>query len=72
MFTAKFWKDASERAFKSAAQALVLVVGADGFDLLNFNFLGGLATVATAGILSYATSLASESIQSNESGSLIK
>lgn len=72
MFTKAYWKDALERAFKSGAQALVLILGADGFDLLDFNFAGGAATVGAAILLSLATSAASEGINPTESGSLVK
>ena len=45
MFTAKFWKAAAERAAKSAAQAALLVFGADQVNALHANWadVGGFA-----------------------------
>jgi hypothetical protein len=57
--TATFWKAVTERALKSAAQAVVLVVGASQFDWLNANWSSiGVSALAAAG-LSVLTSLAS-------------
>ena len=57
--TASFWKACTERALKSAAQAIMLVVGASQFDFLHADWKSiGLSALAAGG-LSLLTSLAS-------------
>lgn len=63
IWTKRFWKATAERAIKSAAQGVVLLVGADVvFDALDFDWerAGGVALGAAA--LSVLTSLASSAI----------
>ena len=58
MFTRKFWKRATERATKTAAQAVVLGIGtAASFDALHadWEYLGSMALGGA--ILSYLTSV---------------
>lgn len=59
MFTSKFWKQAFERAVKSAAQSLLGLWALDGFNVLNadLGLAGGVA--AGAAVLSVLTSLVS-------------
>ena len=56
-----FWKDALERALKTAAQAAMLVIGQDvtGFDLFNADFGNALGFALGGFVLSIATSIAS-------------
>ena len=60
MWNVTFWKDAVERAIKSAAQALILVwTGAEVFDVLQADWaLAGGAALGAA-VLSLLTSVAS-------------
>jgi Putative lactococcus lactis phage r1t holin len=60
MFTVIFWRDAIERAIKTAAQALILSAGAGaGFDLYHFDFKAGAISVVGGIVLSLLTSIAS-------------
>jgi len=60
MFTVTFWRDAIERAIKTAAQALILSAGAGaGFDLYHFDFKAAAISVLGGLILSLLTSIAS-------------
>jgi len=60
MFTVAFWRDAIERAIKTAAQALILSAGAGaGFDLYHFDFKTAAISVLGGLILSLLTSIAS-------------
>lgn len=60
MWTVQFWKDALERAGKSAAQALLLLWAGDGvFDLFNVPDWKAVAGIAGgAAVLSLLTSVA--------------
>lgn len=57
MWTTNFWKQAAERAVKSAAQGLIGMWTLDGFNILNADFplAGGVA--AGAALLSVLTSI---------------
>lgn len=59
MWTAEFWKAATERAIKTAAQTSILTIGADAVNVITVDWLevGGFA--AGGLVLSYLTSLAS-------------
>lgn len=72
LFTAVFWKDAAERAVKSGAQAVVLALGGDAFNVWSIDWqtisgigLGGLA-------LSLLTSVASAGVSNRGTASLVK
>lgn len=60
MYTAKFWKDAFERAAKTAAQAVLLFLGADQLlDAVSADW-GSAASFAVGGaVLSLLTSAVS-------------
>ncbi|AGM12916.1 holin [Mycobacterium phage Arib1] len=60
MWTLKFWKDASERAVKSAAQAAILALGGEAFNAwtVDWQTVGGIALGGAA--LSLLTSLGSD------------
>lgn len=73
MFTVDFWKDATERALKTAAQSVILF-WAVGDGLLNaweadWTNAGGVAVGGL--VLSYLTSLASSLRGDSESASLV-
>ena len=60
MFTAKFWKDAAERAVKSAAQGvLVLFTGDQVFNAWHADWATAGGVAAGAAVLSLLTSLVS-------------
>lgn len=72
MWTARFWKDASERALKSAAQAVLLYVGGDQvFDAWHFNWAQAGALAAGAAALSLLTSVVSSKVGDSASASLV-
>jgi hypothetical protein len=71
MFTKKFWLDAAERAAKTAAQALGLIVAGEGFDVLDADLRLVAGTVLTAVVLSLATSIASTAVGSSDDPSLL-
>ena len=62
MFTLYFWRDAFERAVKSAAQVALLVLGADQVNIISVDWLtvGGFA--AGGVVLSLLTSVASAGV----------
>jgi len=59
MFSVLFWKQALERAVKSAAQALVLVLGASQFDWLHAGWGAVAVGAGSAFVLSVITSIVS-------------
>ena len=71
MWTATFWKDAAERAVKTAAQTAggVLVVGVPIWEV---DWTAGLGITATATALSLLTSIASSGRGDHESASALE
>jgi hypothetical protein len=69
--TATFWRAVTERALKSAAQAVVLVVGASQFDWLNANWSSIGVSALAAAALSVLTSIASIPYGANGTPSMI-
>lgn len=59
MWTSVFWRSAAERAIKTFAQALVVVLGADGIGLVNAPWVAAVSTAGMAALLSVLTSIAS-------------
>lgn len=59
MFTSAFWKDALERAIKTAAQTVLVFVGLDGGGLLTLNWTVAGAAIGGSVIASFATSAVS-------------
>lgn len=60
MLTADFWRSAIERAVKTAAQSLLLAVGAaQGADLFHLDWANAAAAIAAGFVLSILTSIAS-------------
>jgi len=60
MISTRFWREAFERAVKSAAQSVLLVIGAEQLDALSADWatLGSFALGAA--VLSLLTSIASK------------
>jgi hypothetical protein len=50
MFTAAFWKDATIRAIRTAAQVLLVAIGADGTGIAHLD-VGGTAAIVGGSIL---------------------
>ena len=71
MLTPYFWIGLAERALKSAAQAVVLTIGAAQFNVLvvDWELIGGAA--ASAAALSAFTSIASSKVGDPESPSVV-
>jgi hypothetical protein len=59
MWTAKFWKEATERAIKTAAQVALVFLGIDGGGLLTLNWTVAGVAIAGGALASYATSVVS-------------
>ena len=60
MFTVTFWKLAAERAIKTAAQTLLLTIGAaQGADLFQLDWATAAAGAAAGFVLSLLTSIVS-------------
>lgn len=59
MFETSFWKQAAERAAKSAAQALLGMWALDGFNALNADYKLALGVGSGAALLSLLTSVVS-------------
>lgn len=74
MWRARFWKDAAERAAKSAAQALVIYLVGDApvFDAWHVNWRAAAGIAGGAALLSVLTSVISSRIGDPESASLVE
>lgn len=59
MFSIAFLKATAERAAKTAAQALVAVMTADGFGLLDADWTARLSAAGLAAVLSLLSSIGS-------------
>lgn len=66
MYRKEFWKDAAERAVKTAAQVLVTFLGADLVDVLAVDWSKAAGVAAGAALVSVLTSVASS--QAGEPG----
>jgi len=72
MWTAKFWKDAAERAVKSAAQGLVLyLTGGQVFDAWRTNWAAAGSIAGSAALLSLLSSIISSFVGNSTSASLV-
>ncbi|WP_411147039.1 holin [Streptomyces sp. x-80] len=58
MITKAFWATAAERAIKTFAQALLAVLGAGAFGLLDAPWTDALSTAGMAAVLSFLTTIA--------------
>lgn len=72
IYSHAFWRDATERAIKSAAQAAILAIGGGAINVLTLDW----ATVAGASggglLLSLLTSIASAGITQRDTASLAR
>lgn len=71
MWAARFWKDAAERAAKSAAQALVIYLGAGVFSIWGTDWKAAGGIAGSAALLSVLTSLLSSKVGDSTSASLV-
>jgi hypothetical protein len=72
MWTTTFWKDAAERALKTAAQALLsLWVVGGAFNILTVSWGPALGVAAGAAVVSLLTSLVSSGIGEKGTASLV-
>jgi LDH2 family malate/lactate/ureidoglycolate dehydrogenase len=72
MNSSKFWKDAIERAIKTAAQTGVALLSVESISPLDMDWQQIGLTVAMAAVISILTSVASSGVGDNTSASLIK
>jgi hypothetical protein len=71
MWTATFWKDAAERAVKTAAQVFVTMLIAAGTDLFTTDWKAALAAAGMAALLSLVTSVGSGFVNPTGTASLV-
>jgi hypothetical protein len=72
MLTLDFLKNAAERAAKTAAQSVLLAIGAaEGLDLFTLDWQRALGAAAAGALLSVLTSIASLGIGPADSPSLV-
>lgn len=72
IFTVIFWKEATERAAKTAAQVFLALDAGDSFNLIDVDWVGVLGVAGGAAFLSYMTSIVSASITKRPTPSLVK
>lgn len=72
MLTGQFWKEALERAVKSAAQVAIVAMGADNFNLLNLDPKAVAAATASLFVASILTSIATLSVGARNSPSAVE
>lgn len=70
MFTVPFWKAAAERAIKTFAQTLVVLLGASAVDILAVDWPQALSLAAGAAVVSVLTSIASDAVTAQDGPSL--
>lgn len=72
MFSANFWKDATERALKTFAQFFVVLGGAGALNVFTLDWKTNLGLSLGGALLSYATSIVSVEIGKSKTASLVK
>lgn len=72
MWTRKFWTAAAERAVKTFAQALAVILGAGAVDVMSIGWKQALSVSAGAALLSVLTSIGSTGVADSSSPSLVK
>ena len=71
MFTGLFWRDTSERATKTFAQTLVVILGVGAVDLMSVGWVQALSVSGGSALLSLLSSIASARVGDSDSPSLI-
>lgn len=72
IWTRHFWKDAAERAIKTAAQVAASFLSAEGMGLFDADWTAFGSVVGMSFVLSVLTSVASAPVGQRESGSILK
>ena len=72
MYTLTFWKDAAERAIRTAAQVLVAFFGVNTFGILEVDWAQAGSVAALAALTSLLMSVAATGTGSQDSASVIK
>jgi hypothetical protein len=71
MLTTQFWKDAAERAVKTAAQAAIGAIGTTALiQSIDWSIVGGTVGIAT--VLSVLSSIGSSAVAEPDSASLVR
>jgi hypothetical protein len=71
MFTASFWKHATERAVKTFAQFILVLGGAGALDVFTVDWKQTLGLSLGGALLSYATSIVSAGVKNDNSPDLV-
>jgi r1t holin len=71
MFTWLFWRDALERALRTAAQTLIGVFGADATGVLNVDWKAAASVVGGAALVSLLTSVVASSVGAKGTAGLL-
>ena len=72
MFTLMFWRDAIERAVKTAAQTAVALIGTDMVGFLELDWLQIASVSGVAAVLSVLTSVGSDPFADRGTASLVR
>ena len=72
MFTSKFWKDAGERAIRTAAQALIALWATDVSGVLAVDWVQAGSVSALAALMSVLMSVAATGVGDPESAGITK
>ena len=72
MYTITFWKDAAERAIRTAAQVLVAFFGVNTFGILEVDWAQAGSVAALAALTSLLMSVAATGAGSQDSASALK
>ncbi len=71
MWTSIFWRDAAERAVRTAAQAALGVLGVDGLGLLDVEWTGTASVAGLAALVSVLTSVVASNRGDDQSASFV-
>jgi len=72
VYTLKFWKDAAERAIRTAAQALLALWATDVSGVLAVDWVQAGSVAALAALMSLLMSVAATGTGSQDSASVLK
>ncbi len=71
MFTLPFWKDAAERAIKTAAQAILALLTTNMTGILEVDPVQTFSVAALAAVVSVLTSVVSSKVGDDDSASVV-
>lgn len=72
MFTIKFWKDAGERAIRTAAQSLLALWATDVSGVLQVDWVQAVSVASLAALTSILMSIVATNVGDNESADFRK